>query len=139
MTKPDFDPHFRSSPLTDPWEPLYSKVTRDAVIIGLEAAPQHCNSRGFVHGGLISSIADNAMGLSCAQFHDRISGLITISLHLDFVSPARIGQWIEFQTTTTKLGKSIDMAQGQVNADGKLCAFMSATFKSVSRTETIGR
>jgi acyl-coenzyme A thioesterase PaaI-like protein len=24
----------------------------------------HCNSRGFVHGGVIAALADNAMGLS---------------------------------------------------------------------------
>ena len=32
-----FEPHFRKSPLTDPWEPLYSKRTDKAVIIGLAA------------------------------------------------------------------------------------------------------
>ena len=26
-----FEPHFRKSPLTDPWEPLYSKKTDKAV------------------------------------------------------------------------------------------------------------
>ena len=30
-----FEPHTRKSPLTDPWEPLYSKRTDKAVIIGL--------------------------------------------------------------------------------------------------------
>src|SRR5713101_6907570 len=30
-----FKRHFRQSPLTDPWEPLYSKRTDKAVIIGL--------------------------------------------------------------------------------------------------------
>ena len=131
MTRPDFNPHFRSSPMTDPWEPIFSKVTKEAVIIGLEADSQHCNSRGFVHGGLISAIADNAMGLSCSHYHDQISGLVTINLHLDFAAPARIGQWIEFETTGIKSGKSIDMAQGQVIADGKLCAFMAASFSVV--------
>ncbi|HKO72820.1 MAG TPA: thioesterase, partial [Bradyrhizobium sp.] len=29
-----FERHFRQSPLTDPWEPLYSKRTEKAVIIG---------------------------------------------------------------------------------------------------------
>ena len=41
-----FEPHFRKSPLTDPWEPLYSKRTDKAVIIGLRLAKPHTNSRG---------------------------------------------------------------------------------------------
>jgi acyl-coenzyme A thioesterase PaaI-like protein len=61
-----FERHFRQSPLTDPWEPIYSKRTADAVIIGLRLATPHTNSRGLIHGGLITALADNAMGLSCA-------------------------------------------------------------------------
>ena len=48
-----FLPHDRKSPLTDPWEPLYSRKTEGAVVLGLRAGAAHCNSRGFVHGGLI--------------------------------------------------------------------------------------
>ena len=58
-----FERHFRRSPLTDPWEPLYSCRTPDAVVIGLRLAGAHTNSRGFAHGGLIGALADNAMGL----------------------------------------------------------------------------
>ena len=61
-----FERHFRQSPLTDPWEPIYSKRTAEAVIIGLRLATPHTNSRGLIHGGLIAALADNAMGLSCA-------------------------------------------------------------------------
>ena len=59
--------HDRKSPLTDPWEPLWRRVSGDTVILGLRAGAAHTNSRGFVHGGLISALADNAMGLSCAR------------------------------------------------------------------------
>ncbi|WP_108810700.1 hotdog fold thioesterase [Sphingorhabdus sp. Alg231-15] len=128
MIKEGFQPHFRKSPLTDPWEPLYSLVTNDATIIGFVSDNQHCNSRGFVHGGLISAIADNAMGLSCAMQHGEVSGLVTLNLHLDFARAAWKGEWLEFVTDVTKIGKSIDIAQGQVYSDGKLCALMTGTF-----------
>ena len=59
-----FEPHFRKSPFTDPWEPLYSKKTDKAVVIGLRLAKAHTNGRGLIHGGLIASLADNAMGYS---------------------------------------------------------------------------
>ena len=64
---PGFERHFRQSPVTDPWEPIYSRKTSDVVVLGLVAEAAHTNSRGFVHGGLISALADNAMGLSCAR------------------------------------------------------------------------
>ncbi len=57
-----FAPHFRKSPVTDPWEPLYSRVLDDRVVIGFHVAGAHTNSRGMLHGGLIAALADNAMG-----------------------------------------------------------------------------
>src|SRR3982750_2126279 len=88
-----FWPHWRKSGLTDPWEPLYSRRTGEAVYIGLRAGPAHSNSRGFVHGGLISALADNAMGLSCARTTGHTGGLGTVSLRVDYLGWALEGQW----------------------------------------------
>ena len=130
-----FAPHFRKSPLTEPWEPLYSKKTEVGIIIGLFADEQHCNSRGFVHGGLISALSDNAMGLSCANHYDRetLSGLVTISLHVDFTSSVKKGDWMECITNTVSTGRNIATAQGQVTANGKTCAMIGATFKVLQK------
>ncbi len=136
MTQPSipdgFDLHFRKSPLTDAWEPLYSKTTDTAVVIGVRADEKHCNARGLVHGGLISALADNAMGLSCMQAHQAtkqdVAGIVTVTLHVDFLRAAQQGQWLEFTTTAIKTGRKLDMAQGKVTADGRDCAFVSATF-----------
>jgi acyl-coenzyme A thioesterase PaaI-like protein len=73
-----FERHFRQSPLTDPWEPLYSKRTENAVIIGLRLAKPHTNGRGLIHGGLIAALADNAMGHSCDHQMGGVSSLVTI-------------------------------------------------------------
>jgi acyl-coenzyme A thioesterase PaaI-like protein len=62
-----YERHTRRSPLTDPWEPLFARETADAVQLALEIREAHCNSRGFAHGGLISSLADSAMGISGAD------------------------------------------------------------------------
>src|SRR5437667_9715864 len=85
--------HTRKSPLTDPWEPLYSKRTDEAVIIGLRLAKPHTNGRGLIHGGLIAALADNAMGHSCAQVLGGQSSVVTIPLAVDFIGTAPVGQW----------------------------------------------
>jgi uncharacterized protein (TIGR00369 family) len=123
-----FKRHYRQSPLTDPWEPLYSKSVDGKTVVAIHAAEQHCNSRGFVHGGLITALADNAMGLSCGTQHKGIKGLVTSTLNMEFLTPCEKGQWIEFVTHTVKIGKRLDAAQGKVLADGKPAAFTSATF-----------
>jgi uncharacterized protein (TIGR00369 family) len=133
MSEPDvpqgFDRHFRKSPLTDPWEPLYSRSTETAVILGFRAAENHTNSRGFVHGGLIAALADNAMGLSCSLVLGGEVRLVTIGLAIDFLSVAGIGNWIEIDTTFVRTGATIAFAQAFVTADGKICARANATFR----------
>src|SRR5882757_476083 len=97
-----FERHFRQSPLTDPWEPLYSMRTEKAVIIGLRLARPHTNSRGLIHGGLIAALADNAMGHSCGHQMDGASSLVTISLAVDFIGAAQVGQWLAVETDVIK-------------------------------------
>lgn len=126
---PGFEPHFRKSPLTDPWEPLYSRKDKEALVLGLRAGDKHTNSRGFVHGGLITALADNAMGLSCALQHDAVGSLVTVNLAIDFFGIARKGQWLAFETQFSKTGRTLDFAQCFVTADGTPCARANATFR----------
>lgn len=123
----------RTSPLTEPWEPIYAKTTDDAIVIGLRLATPHTNSRGMVHGGLISTLADNAMGSSCGIRLKEEAGnrLVTISLNVDFLASAGVGQWLEVTTNFVKLGSSVCFAQCIVTADGEPCARANATFKIV--------
>lgn len=123
-----FQPHFRRSPLTDPWEPIFSQRTEAAVAIGLRLAGAHTNSRGFAHGGLITALADNAMGLSCGTQLQGVSGLVTVSLSIDFVGSARVGQWLEVRPRVIKVGSAICFAECLVTADEALCARANATF-----------
>lgn len=130
---PGFSRHDRKSPVTDPWEPIYSRRTEGAVVLGLVAEAAHTNSRGFVHGGLISALADNAMGLSCAQKTGNEASLVTVNLTLDFLSSARTGQWLEFDTVFVRPGKTLCFAQAFVTADGEPCARANAVFRMVPR------
>ena len=125
-----FERHFRQSPLTDPWEPIYSKRTAQAIVVGLRLAKPHTNSRGLIHGGLIASLADNAMGLSCGV---RLDGarLVTVSLAVDFIGTAQIGQWLAVESDVIKTGGTLCFAQCFVTADGVSVARANGTFRVV--------
>jgi len=130
-----FEPHFRKSPLTDPWEPLYSKRTDKAVIIGLRLARPHTNGRGLIHGGLIAALADNAMGYSCAQATGWTTTFVTISLAVDFVGTAEIGQWCTVESEVIKTGSTICFAQSLIKADDTVIARANGTFRVVPKKE----
>ena len=128
-----FEPHFRKSPFTDPWEPLYSKKTDKVVIMGLRLAKPHTNARGLIHGGLIASLADNAMGYSCAQTMGWASSLVTISLAVDFVGSAEIGQWLAVESEVIRTGSTICFAQSLIKADDAVIARANGTFRVVPK------
>ena len=130
-----FEPHFRKSPLTDPWEPLYSRFTKNAVHIGLRLARPHTNSRGLIHGGLIAALSDNAMGYSCAQAMgwDTSKSLVTISLAVDFIGSADIGQWLAIEPEVIRTGSTICFAQSLIKADDVVIARANGTFRVVPR------
>jgi len=148
---PGWRPHTRRSPLTQPWEPLYARVhTGDdgrpqAVALALRVAEPHCNARGFAHGGLVSALADNAMGLSAVAAasaarsttppgeaaHPSPSGAVTVSLVLDFIDSARIGDWLVFTPRVLRHGRTLAFTECHAEVDGRLVARASATFRFV--------
>jgi uncharacterized protein (TIGR00369 family) len=117
--------------MTDPWEPIYSRRTDKAVVIGLRAREPHLNSRGLVHGGLLTTLADNAMGLSCGLHLASGPRLLTANLTVDFLSVAERDQWIEIETGFVKPGRAMCFAQAFITADGKVCARANAVFRVV--------
>lgn len=130
---PGFAPHFRRSPVTDAWEPLFSRRADGVVEIGFRADRPHANGRGFVHGGLISALADNAMGLSCAERLGGAASLVTVSLALDFLGSANLGDWVQVEPKLNRLGSTLCFAEAVVTADGAPCAKAHATFRVVRR------
>jgi uncharacterized protein (TIGR00369 family) len=137
MTATDIPPGFerqpRRSPLTDPWEPIYSKQTPDAIVLGLRLATPHTNARGFVHGGLIAALADKAMGYSCGHKMGGGASLVTVSMSIDFISSAQTRQWLTVETDVIKTGSTICFAQCLVKADDVVIARGNATFRVVPK------
>ena len=128
-----FGPHARKSPITDPWEPLYARAAEDRLVLATWVREPHCNSRQMPHGGFLAAMADNAMGLSLgmnlARAGAKVDGLVTVSLAIDYLGSAHLGQWLEFDTDFIKLGRSICFAEATVRADGVPVARARASFK----------
>lgn len=128
-----FEPHRRRSPLTDPWTPIYVRETAQAVILGLWAREPHVNGRGFVHGGLIMALCDNAMGLSCVQAAGGEVSMLTVNMTVDFLESARIGHWLTFETEFVRPGGTLAFAQAFARADGRDVARANGVFRVVRR------
>jgi uncharacterized protein (TIGR00369 family) len=74
------------------------------VVLELMAGPEHRHGGGVVQGGVITQIADAAMGMSLATLQDDGMWNTTIELKINFVRPAIEGR-------LRAIGRVIEMRQ----------------------------
>ena len=134
MTPPEgFALLTRPSPLIDPWRPLYMREESDRVVLGILVREPHTNSRGTVHGGLFAALADQGMGMSCvARLRAEavpVATLWTSSMTVDYLGAARPGQWLAFDTTFIRTGRTLCHAEMDITADGETVARARAAFR----------
>jgi len=58
---------------------------------------------------------------------------VTISLTVDFVGSANVGQWLAIESDVIKTGSTICFAQSLIKADGVTIARASGTFRVVPK------
>ncbi len=127
-----FVPISRTSPFTDLIGPIYQKTDESGLIIGLVAEEKHCNARGMVHGGVLGTLADIAMGYSAAFSTQPPTRIVTTSQTVDYVGSAEKGDWIEVHTDVQKVGRSIAFANCYFHVDSRRIARASAVFSVIA-------
>ena len=107
---PGFQPLFRSSPVLELIGPVYSRGEGKDLALGLRIEGKHCNMRGGVHGGILATLADVALGYAMAFSTQPPTGLVTVSLALDFAGTAKVGDWVEARVDIQKQGGRLAFA-----------------------------
>jgi uncharacterized protein (TIGR00369 family) len=131
---PDFQPHFRKSPVTDPWEPLYSRRRQDGIDLCFEVRAAHCNSRGFLHGGVLAALCDNVMGLSLGSvLNNANANIVTLTLTLDYLGSAAAGDCILIEPRVIRAGSSIGVCDALAKCSDRIIARANATFSVRSK------
>ena len=125
---PEFRPLFRESPVLDLIGPLYCRGEGVDLIIGLRVEAKHCNARGTVHGGILATLADVALGYTMAFSSTPPAELITANLTLDFAGTAKIGDWLEARIDVQKRGSRLAFANCYIAVNEQRIVRASAVF-----------
>ena len=75
------------------------------------------------------------MGHSCGRKMRGAASLVTVSMSIDFISSAQIGQWLTVETDVIKTGSTICFAQSLIKADDTVIARANATFRVVPKKQ----
>ncbi len=117
-------------PFAEHLGPFYLRDSGDdRPVLGLYAADEHANRGGAVHGGLLATVCDFALGYAVrAQADDDISGAVTVSLTTDYLAIAKPGAWLEARANVEKLGGRLAFADCAVTADSREVVRARAVF-----------
>lgn len=118
---------------------ITSIETAKATLI-LHADPQlHGNQQGTVHGGLLSELADAAIGTAHSTALEAGESFTSIDLNIKFFRPV----WEATLTavaTPVRLGRSISHYQCEISqGDGKIVALASGTIMTLRGDSALGR
>ena len=87
------------------------------------------NHSGFVHGGMISTLADSAMGRSVRTLKPGVVRAMSFDLKLSFITAAKIGETLRATARVIHAGRRTVVAECRIDGpDGKLVATASGTF-----------
>ena len=87
------------------------------------------NHSGFVHGGMISTLADSAMGRSVRTLKPGVVRAMSFDLKLNFITAAKIGERLRATGRVIHAGRRTVVTECRVEGpDGKLVATASGTF-----------
>jgi len=144
-----FDAVQAGAPFVDLAGPFFFKELGNIVVIGLRIEVKHCNSAGTAHGGLVSTMADIALGNSIGyasiseeerrQWREDGYELkrppiprVTVNLTTDYMGYAKVGDWVEMHVDIQKLGKSLAFASAHLHCGGERIARSSGVFRNLA-------
>ena len=113
--------------------PVYRAIETGDIRSGLWVLDRHCNSMGFMHGGMVSAFADGALAWAVWHATHRMS--VTLKLTTSYYDTIRPGDWLEAHPRVVSVDDGVVHVEAEMLVGGeKLAARADATFRALRRT-----
>jgi len=103
----------------------HASLQVEAGRVVVDAADEHLNPHGTVHGGLLATMLDVAMGEAVAEAGGERP--VTVALTVTYLEPGRPGR-LEATAKVRKRGTRLLIVEGEVTEDGAVLADALGTF-----------
>jgi len=107
--------------------PMVRRTQGDYDEYGFVAEPKHANLNNVVQGGMLMTFADRAFGRTAWQVAGRSTA--TIQFDMQFVSAARIGEFIETQPEVVRRTSALVFIRGMLFAGPRIVATAHGVWK----------
>ncbi|HZG77537.1 MAG TPA: PaaI family thioesterase [Paenibacillus sp.] len=113
------------------WDDLGCKaveVSEARTVVALDARRRHLNAMGIVHGGVLSSLIDNAMGLAVMRMHPD-KRTVTTNLNVHFVASLGPGPLTTTATVLHETRSTVTVEARVTDGDGRLGTIGTGSFR----------
>jgi uncharacterized protein (TIGR00369 family) len=93
-------------------------------------ADKHMNAAGSVHGGMLMTFADMAMGQT-SRLETGAKGGSTVSLNCDFVGPGRLGDVVEARVRVSRRARTMVFLSAELFASDRLLLVATGLWKII--------
>lgn len=113
--------------------PVWQRASGDGLEFAFLAEARHRNRNGRIHGGMLLSFADQAMGLSASHQTGSLAQA-TIQLGLQFTAAVEVGDFVEARPTIARLTKSLAFMTGVFVVGDRVVATASGVWRLFGRS-----
>jgi uncharacterized protein (TIGR00369 family) len=113
---------------TDSLQPIYRQLAGEGGGFGLVVEAQHSNTMGICHGGVLMTLADISAATGANLARGVSAGSPTVHLSIDYISSARLGQWIQAKVEQVNVKRRFGFCSGGIYNSAGVVARFSGTF-----------
>ena len=111
---------------------LFKTISKNEYQFKTTIKENHLNAAGITHGGFIAALVDAGAGTAAHRVAEG-NPCVTISLELQFISPAQLGQELIGSTKIQKKTRSMVFLTCEMTADNKIIATASGVWKILGK------
>ena len=89
------------------------------VVMSIKLEDRHMNPGGVVHGGVLTTLMDEATAHTIATVRGLESPLATVDMNVSFLSAARPGDELQCEARTLRVGDAVAFAEADVRRRGR--------------------
>jgi uncharacterized protein (TIGR00369 family) len=132
MSAPFPLPGYKETALVDPFEvfvgPVYEQGEPPARRFAILIDARHVNMRGVIHGGMLMTFADAALGQAVWDVTDRAPS-VTLNMQSQFLKPARAGDVIVVQPELIRRTRGFVFMRGDFRVGHETVLAVSSVWK----------
>lgn len=113
--------------------PLYRRVSGEGSTMAFRVEEHHTNGLASAHGGMLMTFADMAWGHIVSI--ETSSYWVTVRLVCDFLSSAKMGDWVEGGAETLSSADGLFVVRGRIWAGDRTLITGTGVFKPIEKRE----